>query len=95
MAFGVLSNLQSGSIPKLPQPDRSGKARTRPHRNHVELRSRDVLPPRQCVADDHSGKPSARPPREINAMTAALAAMFRRQTWLPTPTPTTKEKTND
>jgi hypothetical protein len=47
-----------------------------PHRNHVELRSRDYVPPRQCVADDHSDKPEPRPVREVNKMTATLAAML-------------------
>ena len=46
-----------------------------PHRNHIELRSRDLVPPRQCVADDHGDKNAPRL-REINAMTRQLAVAF-------------------
>ena len=40
-------------------------------RSHVEMRSRDTTPPRQCVSDDHSAK---NPPRirEHTAMTIPL-----------------------
>lgn len=50
-----------------------------PIRNHVEARSRDASPPRQCVSDDHSKKREAQPARksrEANKMTAALAEKF-------------------
>jgi hypothetical protein len=47
-----------------------------PHRNHVELRSRDYTPPRQCVVDDHSDKREPKPVREVNKMTATLAVML-------------------
>ncbi len=48
-----------------------------PHRNHVELRSRDYVPPRQCVADDHTAKNAPRL-REVNKMTLPLAIAFGR-----------------
>jgi hypothetical protein len=46
-----------------------------PNRSHVEVRSYDVTPPRQCVADDSSDKKAPRPIREVNQMTKALAAL--------------------
>ena len=49
-------------------------------RSHVELRSREITPPRQYVSDDHSDKREIKrkPIREINAMTAKLFALLRK-----------------
>jgi hypothetical protein len=49
---------------------------TGPLRNQVELRSRDYIAPRQCVADDHSTKQAPRPVRDVNKMTRVLAALL-------------------
>jgi len=49
-------------------------------RSHVELRSREITPPRQCLSDDHSHRREIKPKkpiREINAMTAKLFELSR------------------
>lgn len=50
-------------------------------RSHVEMRSRDIVPPMQNVADDHSAKREVKtkPVREVNAMTAKLAELLKRE----------------
>jgi hypothetical protein len=58
------------------------KTQGRPYRHHVEARSRDYTPPRQCVADDHSSKNAPRR-REVNKMTKTLAAMFAGRSYEP------------
>ena len=54
--------------------------RGRPHRHHVELRSRNPRTPMQNVAEYDENKPVLRalPLREINKMTATLATMFHK-----------------
>jgi hypothetical protein len=44
--------------------------------SHVEIRSYAEPAPRQYVSETHDHKPEAKPPREINKMTAALAIAF-------------------
>lgn len=46
-------------------------------RSQVEMRSYDLTPPMQNVSDDHSKKRTvqAKPIKEVNAMTAKLAAL--------------------
>jgi len=44
-------------------------------RHHVDLRSYDLEPPIQSVADDYSDRPEVET-HEPNAMTAELAAAF-------------------